>query len=258
MEIAITGADGTVGEQALAAFEGTDHTVTPITHDESEDLESEVADVTNPDRVGEVLAGQDAVIHLAANPSPEADWGALNEVNVDGTYNVYEAAVENDLDRVIFASTNHVSHMYNAVSPDEPESLIEDPDVIDPDDPPRPDSYYGVSKVAGEALGSYYADLHGLKVVNLRIGWLMDRSDLEETQDDTERRARFARAMWLSPDDCRNAIRGATTASLSENPVTVNVVSANDDRYLSLTHTIRGIDYRPRDNATEALGGDAR
>ena len=60
--------------------------------------------------------------------------------------------------------------MYNAVSPDEPESLVESPDVIDPDDPPRPDSYYGVSKVAGEAFGSYYADRHAIEVVNLHIG----------------------------------------------------------------------------------------
>lgn len=257
MQVAITGSDGTVGAQALAAFEGTDHEVTPITHAENEDLESEVADVTDPGRVVEVLSGQDAVVHLAANPSPEADWDEVREVNVDGAYNVYEAAVENGLDRVVFASTNHVSHMYNAESPDEPESLVEDPDVIDPDDPPRPDSYYGVSKVAGEAFGSYYADRHGVEVVNLRIGWLMGESELERTQDEPEQRARFARAMWLSERDCRSAIREAVTEALPENPVTANVVSANDDRYLSLTGAIRGIGYRPRDNAARALGRDA-
>ncbi|WP_336364112.1 NAD-dependent epimerase/dehydratase family protein [Halalkalicoccus salilacus] len=258
MKVAITGASGNVGRQALAAFEETDHEITPITHDETEDIEGLIADVTDYESVSEALSGQEVVIHLAANPSPEAEWEDVLGVNVDGAYNVYEAAVENGLDRVVFASTNHVSQMYNAASPDEPESLVEDPDVIDPDDPPRPDSYYGVSKVAGEVLGSYYADRHGLEIVNVRIGWLMDESELEETQDDAERRARFARAMWLSPGDCRNAIRGATTASLPENPVTVNVVSANDDRYLSLTHAIRGIGYRPRDNATEALCDDTR
>lgn len=73
MRVAITGADGTVGAQALAVFEGTDHEVTPITHDESEDLESVVADVTDPSRVMEVLSGQDAVVYLAANPAPDAD-----------------------------------------------------------------------------------------------------------------------------------------------------------------------------------------
>ena len=35
---------------------------------------------------------------------------------------------------------------------------------------PRPDSYYGVTKVVGEALGSLYHDRYGLDVVCLRIG----------------------------------------------------------------------------------------
>ena len=86
----------------------------------------------------------------------------------------------------------------------------------------------------------------------------MDDSDLRETQDEPEERARFARAMWLSGRDCQDAIRGAALSALPENPVTVNVVSANDDRYLSLTHAIREIGYRPRDNAAERLGEGTR
>lgn len=256
MKVAITGADGNVGRQALEAL--SDHDLTALTHSETEDIDSEVADVTDAERVEEVLSGQDAVVHLAANPSPDADWEGVNDVNVDGAYNVFEACVENDVSRVVFASSNHVSHMSNARDPAEPESLVEAPSVVDADDPPRPDSYYGVSKVAGEALGSYYADRHGLEVINLRIGWLLEDSELEETQEKSEDHARYARAMWLSPRDCRVAIESATTAQLPESPMTVNAVSANDDRYLSLTHAIRGIGYRPRDNASEALNRSTR
>jgi len=39
------------------------------------------------------------------------------------------------------------------------------------DDPPAPDSLYGVSKLFGEDLGRYYARFYGIKVVSLRIGW---------------------------------------------------------------------------------------
>lgn len=256
MQVAITGADGNVGRQALEAL--SDHDVTPLIHSETEDIDSEILDVTDAERVDETLAGHDAVVHLAANPEPDANWEGVREVNIDGAYNVFEAAVENGLDRVVFASSNHVSHMYNAADPADPESLVEDPAVVDPDDPPRPDSYYGVSKVAGEALGSYYADRHGLEVVNLRIGWLLEESELEETQDESEDHARFARAMWLSPRDCRDAIESATIAELPESPMTANAVSGNDDRYLSLTHAIRGIGYRPRDNASETFSRSTR
>jgi L-arabinose 1-dehydrogenase [NAD(P)+] len=252
MQIAITGADGTVGKQAVSALEGTDCSVTPLTHSKSEELDSEIVDVTNNEDLSKALSGHDTVVHLAANPSPEADWEDVREVNVEGTYNVFQSAIENDIDRVVFSSSNHVAHMKNAADPAEPESMVETPVVVGPDSPPRPDSFYGVSKVTGEALGSYYADRYGLEVVNLRIGWLMSSENLEDTQKEGDEHARFARAMWLSPHDCQDAIEAAVSAELPENPITANVISANDDRYLSLTQTLQ-IGYRPRDNATESL-----
>ncbi len=250
-KVAVTGAAGNVGQQAMAAL--SEHDVTPITHSEHDDLDSVVCDVTESEEVREVLAGHEVVVHLAANPSPRAEWGAVKEVNVEGAYNVYEAALENGLERVVFASTNHVTHMANAADPADPESLVERPSVVSPDDPPRPDSYYGVSKVAGEALGAYYADRYGIEVIDLRIGWLMDEAGLEETQDEGEARARYARAMWLSPRDCRDAIERAVRVPIDRTPLTVNVVSANADRYLSLTETLQGIGYRPRDDAAAVL-----
>jgi L-arabinose 1-dehydrogenase [NAD(P)+] len=252
-KVAVTGAAGNVGEQAMEAL--AEHDVTPITHSEHDDLDSVVCDVTEYEQVRAALSGHEVVVHLAANPSPRAAWEEVREVNVDGAYNVYEAALEEDLDRVVFASTNHVTHMANAADPSDPESLVERPSVITPERRPRPDSYYGVSKVAGEALGAYYADRYGIEVIDLRIGWLMDESDLIERQDEDDARARYARAMWLSPRDCRDAIERAVRVPIDRTPLTVNVISANADRYLSLTETLQGIDYRPRDNSAAVLDG---
>lgn len=72
----------------------------------------------------------------------------------------------------MFASSNHAVGTYNAADPADPESMtLDDARTVDPDDPTRPDSFYGVSKVACEGLTKYYADVHGLEVVNVRIGW---------------------------------------------------------------------------------------
>ena len=76
-----------------------------------------------------------------------------------GTYCLYEACVRRGCGRVVFASTNHVTGMY------EKEGIPTDPDM-----PVRPDSFYGASKAHGEALGRYYADHFGLAVICLRIG----------------------------------------------------------------------------------------
>ena len=58
----------------------------------------------------ETLDGFDVVIHLAGASSLDVDW----ETNVQGTEHVYDAAVENGIDRVVFVSSNHVVGRYNA------------------------------------------------------------------------------------------------------------------------------------------------
>lgn len=253
MKVAVTGAAGNVGRQALDAL--GDHDLTPITHREHDDIESEVLEITDADAVRAAVGGQDAVVHLAANPSPSADWDSVHEVNIDGTHTVYEAAREAGVDRVVFASTNHVTQMYNAADPERPESMVERPDPVHPDEPPRPDSFYAVSKVCGEALGSYYADRHGMEAVDLRIGWLLTREELRERQEGDEAIGRYARAMWLSPRDCRAAIRRAVEADLPEDHATVNAVSRNGERYLSLVETNCTLGYRAEDDSAVVIDG---
>ncbi|MFB9804819.1 NAD-dependent epimerase/dehydratase family protein [Haladaptatus pallidirubidus] len=252
--IAVTGAAGNVGRETLAALEEYD--VTPITHSEHDDIDGEVCDVTEPAALSEILAGHDVVVHLAANPSPEADWRSTVDVNIEGTRNVFEAAREHDIDRVVFASSNHAVGMYNADDPAETETMVTGhARPVYPDDPARPDSYYGVSKVTGEALGTYFADRYGIEVVNLRIGWLLSEDELRETQTESDEHARFSRAMWLSSRDCRNAMHASVSSELPESTVTAHVTSRNDDRFLSLLESERSLGYRPRDNASETLEG---
>ena len=253
VRVAVTGAAGGVGRQALRALE--DHRVTPITHRKREGIDSVVLDVKDRGALDDALSDQDVVVHLAGDPSPRAAWESVLTVNIDGTRNVFEAAVENGLDRVVFASTNHVSQMHNVGEAGSPETLREDATPVTIADRVRPDSYYAISKVTGEAIGSYCSDRHGIEVVNLRIGWLLERDDLLEKQESGEDEARYARAMWLSPRDCRNVIRAAVEAEVKESPVTVNAVSRNQDRYLSLIEAIRTLGYEPRDDSSEALSG---
>lgn len=252
VSVAVTGAAGDVGRATLAGLAGH-HDVTPITHRERDGIESVVLDVEDRAALDEAFAGHDVVVHLAADPSPGAAWESVRDVNIAGTYNVYEAAIKAGVDRVVFASTNHVHQMYNIGDPARPETAVEDPQPVHPDDPPRPDSYYGVSKVFGEALGNYYADRHGIAVVNLRIGWLLAADELRETADAPPQESTYVRAMWLSPRDCRHGMRRAVEAALPRSPLAVNLVSANDDRYLSITETMRAIGYQPRDNSAGEL-----
>jgi len=251
--IAITGAAGNVGRELLDAFDDEDE-VLPFTHSEQDDIDTELLDVTDPDDVVEKLDNIDVVIHLAGASSPDADWEAVSETNIEGTKHVLDAAVENGIDRVVFASSNHAVGTYNAED-DDPESMtIGYARTVDADAPTRPDSYYGVSKAACEGLTKFYADVEDLEIVNLRIGWYMSESELRaETDDGDPGRTGFTRALWLSPHDCRDVHRKAATVDLPETPVTVNAVSRNDERFHSITETMRLLGYEPRDNAAEVI-----
>ncbi|MGH3415886.1 MAG: NAD-dependent epimerase/dehydratase family protein [Actinocrinis sp.] len=141
--------------------------------------EAVCASVTDLDAMTEACRGADAVIHLGGR-SLEAPWERILEANIDGAYKTFEAARRAGVPRVVFASSNH------AVGFHTPDGYPLSEEV-----PTRPDTYYGVSKVAGEALGSLYHDRYGLDVISVRI-----LTCFPEPPDGR------ALSTWFSPDDC--------------------------------------------------------
>lgn len=252
MHVAITGAAGNVGRVAVDAFDRD--RLTLLTHREHEDMDSELLDATDRDAFVDALDGVDVLVHLAWVTGDRSGWSEGQEANLRIATNAMAAARENDLDRVVVASSAHVHGMYNRDDPAKFESTVEEPTTaVDTETPPRPDSYYGVAKVATEALCSYNADRYGLDVVVVRIGWLMSREELRETESEPADRRRFARAMWLSHRDCRALLRAAAETPIDRSPVIAHGISANGDRYLALTETMQRLDYRPRDDSAAVL-----
>jgi nucleoside-diphosphate-sugar epimerase len=136
-----------------------------------------VADVRRVAQMEGAFSGADAIVDLASDPSVHAAWRTVRDNNLAATVAVLEAARRVGVPRVVFASSNHVTGLYER---DEPYAsiLAGHCDGLDPDtlprlragSPIRPDGFYAVGKAAGEAAGRYYADEHGLSVICLRIG----------------------------------------------------------------------------------------
>jgi len=101
-------------------------------------------------------AGVDTVVHLAADASPEAEWGSLVENNVGGVVNVFEAARDAGCRRVVVASSAH------AVGGYEQQTVADDAAA-------RPTNLYGASKAFAEAVASTFA-AGGLSSIAVRIG----------------------------------------------------------------------------------------
>ena len=159
--ILITGAAGEIGRTLRAGLRGAYgllrlSDMRPMTVAEAGE-ETVHADLTDAAAVAKLMDGIDCVVHLGGVPR-EAAWDAILHSNIEGTYNVFEAARTHGVRRIVFASSNHAIG-YHRVGK-----------RVGVEEPPRPDSRYGVSKVFGEALGRLYADKHGLEIAALRIG----------------------------------------------------------------------------------------
>ena len=253
MAVAITGAAGTVGAVVREAFDPEQRQL--LTHRQHEELATTVVDVGDRAAVIDALEDVDVLVHLAWGAAPPDTWTEGHPQNVAGTVNALEAAVANDVQRVVFASSIHAVGAANSADPSTMESTVADPSVVvDPEDLPTPNSYYGVAKVTCEALGRFYVHRYGLEVVSLRLGWLLPADELQSLAETaTRERIRFARANWISPRDCRAVFAAAADTEDVDSPPPLAAISANADRYCSLTATMRTIGYRPKDDAAAVL-----
>jgi uronate dehydrogenase len=136
--------------------------------------------------------------------------------------------VEHGVPRIVYASSNHAVGRT-------PHGGTE---LLGVDVRPRPDTFYGVGKVAAEALLSLYVDRHGLDAVACRIGSFLPRP---------ERRRHLA--TWLSHDDGVRMVEAALTAR-SPGFAVLYGISANSRGWWDLAPG-RALGYEPRDDAEE-------
>jgi len=181
-------------------------------------------DLASLDDMMRVLKGADMVVHMGAY-ADEGPFEKLLGPNFVGAYNIWEAAYQNGLKRVVYASSIHAVGMHPKT------------DFIDTEVRHRPDTFYGLAKCFAEDLGSMYWDKRGLESVHMRI--------LSCAQVTNAR----ALGSWLSYDDLIQL-----TMRCIETPVTgFSVVYgvSNNDRVPVDNSKASFLGYRPTDNAEE-------
>lgn len=255
--VLLTGAGGRVGQAILSRL-GNKYDWRlldrePLTDDELPEgvtsADVVVADVTNRTAVREAMEGSAAVVHLAGDPRPNAPWDSVWRNNIDGTYAVFESAAQVGVEKVAFASSNHAVGAYETNQRTPEMYRIDGEFELDGEELPRPSNLYGVSKVAGETLGRYFHDEHGLSVVCVRIGNL--------TANHPPRDYERGQAMWLSYRDCAHLFERCLRAEYGYE--IVYGISDNDRRYYSLDRARDVLGYDPQDNsASYTLEGEPK
>ena len=158
MKILITGAAGAIGSTLVRGMKDR-HELRGFDREPMPDLaDSIVGDIADFDAVLKATDGMEAVIHLAACPGGGCSWEEILPNNIVGTSNLMEAAHQDGVRRVAYASRAGLLGPY-------PQDVQRTVDML-----PRPETYYSVSKVFGESIGWMYSSNFGIEFVAVRIG----------------------------------------------------------------------------------------
>jgi NAD+ dependent glucose-6-phosphate dehydrogenase len=245
--VVLTGAGGRIGQivrTALAAeyrFLGIDARRGP-----GVDV---VADTTKLSRIQKSFVGAHAVIDLAGDSRLTATWRDVERNNISSALNTLEAAHLAGVPRVIYASSNHVTGMYEHDEPYasilagryegfEPQSFP----LLDTGSAIRPDSPYAVGKALAEAAARYYSDVFGLSALCLRIGHV-----------NPENRPRNPEhfSTLLTHRDLVQLIRCCLEAPATVRHATFYGVSANTWRIWDIRDAAETIGFTPTDDAEQ-------
>jgi nucleoside-diphosphate-sugar epimerase len=176
--ILVTGASGLIGGLVLRdladryEFSGLSrHPVPGIPYT--------VASITELDAIRPAFAAVDGVLHLGVSVDVD-NWDEQMSVTALGTLNVFRAAQEAGVPKVVFMSSGSTMLAwewddglpYGRLARGDWDGLTDWP-LLDTATPARPDSPYAIAKLFGEHVGRYFSDRFGMQVIVIRLGGVL-------------------------------------------------------------------------------------
>ena len=235
--VLITGAAGKVGSALWQAWEQQDnYTLTltdiqPIVGARSRAVRADIRDYA---AMQPLCQYQDVLVHLAylRQDSLGKEQGQVSDIGASMT--LFEAAREGGVQKIVYASTNHVSGW---------NERLDSPPRFSTGDQFRPDGWYGAMKGMAEIAGRYLVDAHDMRFISIRIGTFTggyEANDLRHC------------STLLTPRDCVQLFGRAVDY---EGPVKYLITygrSANSDGYqqsfLDISGAVEILGYQPEDN----------
>lgn len=237
--VLVTGAAGRIGsafvEEMSDRYDFRLADRSDAVHQLLPDVEALVLNVADYDACVHAVQGIDVVLHLAADPSPSADYyDSLRPNNFDGTYNIFRAAAEAGCQRLVYASSVQTVLGYPQ------------------DDQTSTGAYwwplnmYAVSKCYGEATARMFAATTDLSAICVRIG-AYERPGLGNPE------WRHELSAYVSPRDLNQLFWLCIDAEGVDFAV-VHGISNNRVKRLSLAETQELLGYAPVDDGFEVYG----
>ena len=233
--ILITGANGRIGSALVkyidALEKGYNLRLGDLIVSDERGMKIDITDLSSCRIACEAV---DTVIHLAGAASPDSTFEDILPVNIIGTYNIFQAASESGVRRIVFASSAQVVKGY-------PVDL-----QVRTNMPVRPKNLYGVSKAYGEALAAYYAYQNKLEAIALRIGAF-------EYQTEWVQMSSRDLSAWAEPEDLCSLFVRCIEADMAEEPFMIaHGISDNRFKRLDLSDTKYRLGYTPKADSFSA------
>lgn len=253
--ILITGAAGNIGSK-LRAHLSRQYILKLIDIENRQDSGIQQADLSQwSDQLVALFRDVETVIHLAADPYDYKSWEELTPWNLDALNNVFVAAIEARVPRVIFASSNHVMGGYksepgtgawlNADLPPRPGTRYEMPAGS-----PRDSTAYGAMKLFGERLGKCYAHAASAVCIAVRIG-MVNRYSENKIEGLSEDLDPWFKRMWLStPDLCQLVEKAISVPLPPKTFMVINGMSDNKNMVWDIENARMVLGYSPKDGVT--------
>ncbi len=249
-KVLITGASGLIGGLVIANL-ARKYELSGLSRRPVAGIPCTIANQTDVAAMRPAFTGMDAVLHLAREIDPtnvyEA-WEATMQVNIPGTLNVFQAAVDAKVPRVVFMSTGSTmcgyewddTLPYGKLARGEYDKVQPGFRMLDHRDPPRPDSPYAVGKLFGEDAGRWFSDRRGLSVICIRLGAVLK-----------EDRPMLLRHFpgWLSQADAVQMIDKCIDAPLALRFDIFDAISENKYRWRDISHAKEVLGWKPTGSA---------
>lgn len=245
--VLVTGMSGLIGGVVRRQLQHK-HELSALNRSDIPGVKTFQADISDLTAIRPAFEGQDCVVHLAAMLGMNSTDEEMLQVNVIGTYNVFMAARDAGVKRIVYASSGATISGYERIEPYK--SLVEERyedapaswPIITHETPMRPNGVYGASKIWGEALARHLTDTNDISIICLRFGHV--------TKEDRPVIPRDW-SMWCSRRDAGNMVELCLDAPDELTFDVFYVVSDNKWRYRDIDHAREVLGYESHDNAED-------
>jgi nucleoside-diphosphate-sugar epimerase len=168
LRILVTGGSGRIGQKLVLELKkaGYNVRILDLTTPMSKECEFVEGDLLDLESVKRAAVDTDTIVHLAAIPVDyPKDYKKLWDINITGTFHVLEAAVHDQVRKLIFASS--ICTLGIGFWKDNPVEIQYFP--VDERHPTRPHDLYGLGKLIAEQLCYTYTKRFGIETICLRL-----------------------------------------------------------------------------------------